>query len=131
MLTVTHLYVSGRLLVQVTIYLVVCNLRANAEITRTVAIFLQNILDVFMNVGKSLVGSCTFSARLKHSRPRNAVDSHQFDLGLTITGFQMMDTIELRSPPLNNIPSGLLVRRAANSELIKMFSSPEGAERDG
>ena len=71
-----------------------------------------NILDVFMNVGKSLVGSCTFSARLKHSRPRNAVDSHQFDLGLTITGFQMMDTTELRSPPLNNIPSGRLVRRA-------------------
>ena len=90
-----------------------------------------NILDVFMNVGKSLVGSCTFSARLKHSRPRNAVDSHQFDLGLTITGFQMMDTTELRSPPLNNIPSGLLVRRAANSELIKMFSSTEGTERDG
>jgi len=87
-----------------------------------------NMLDVFLALSTSLVGSCTLSARLKHTRPRNAVDHHRFDLGLTVTGYQMMDTTRLRSPPLNNVARGLLVERAANSDLIRMLrdSSHEG-----
>ena len=65
-LTVTHLYVSGRLLVQVTIYLVVCNLCANAEITRTVTNILTPIFDgrkwVLIRTGSTVHWRLTFIA---------------------------------------------------------------------